>query len=225
MLLSIAVFAAFFTSCNIDNNSTTTPTNAAFLVAHASPDAPNIDVFVNDQNLLSNFPYGANTTYVGINPGTSNFKITETGTQNILAETNVNLLPSTGYSIFTIDSLNDISFSIVIDSFLAPSSDSIKLRFLNLSPNSPSIDLAIKDSTVLYTNRTFNDQNFVPTFARFVGLKAGIYNFEIRETGTSNLIYSFSNTLEGGRAYTIYAKGFAGGTGTQAFNTGLITNL
>ncbi len=224
-LLSLFVIVFATNGCNTKTDITT-PGPAIFLLTQTSPDAPNVDFVVNNQLVFTNVPpYDSSLYYLGIPGGIANFKVAQTGSSSLLLDENIDLAPNTAYSIFTVDSLNKISFAVVVDSFSTPSSDTALLRFFNFSPNSPAVDLALTGDTVLlFANRTFNDQAVFTSYGGFGFMNPATYNFEIRETGTSTVLYNFMETFEGGKAYTIYAKGFIGGIGTQAFGTSTIAN-
>lgn len=53
---------------------------AAIRVAHLSPDAPNVDVWVNAKRVLRNVPYEAVSNYLRLKPGQYRIRITATGT-------------------------------------------------------------------------------------------------------------------------------------------------
>jgi hypothetical protein len=131
------------------------------------------------------------------------------------------------YSLFLIDSVNKLQTTYISDSILkAPGADSVKLRFFHFSPNTPALDLAESGGgPVLFSNRMFNDVKLTPSYADFSYLPSGTYNFEIRLAGTSTVIATMpSVTLSGGKIYTLFAKGFFGGTGNHAPGIGIISN-
>lgn len=52
---------------------------AAVRVAHFSPDAPNVDVYVDDDRVLADVPYGSVSDYLAIEPGTHTVRVTPSG--------------------------------------------------------------------------------------------------------------------------------------------------
>jgi hypothetical protein len=131
------------------------------------------------------------------------------------------------YSLFLIDSVNKLQTTYISDSTLkAPDADSLKLRFFHFCTNEPALDLAESGGgPVLFSNRTFNDVSTTPSYARFSYLPPGTYSFEIRLAGTSTVIATMpSITLNGGKIYTLFAKGFAGGINNQTPAIGIIAN-
>lgn len=224
-LLALLGVVIAFISCNI-KKETLPPPQASFIVINASPDAPDMDVSYNKILLEDSLPFGSYTgAYTEVNPGITNIILMSTGTSTELINTNVEMQPGKAYSLFAIDSLNNIRLTAVSDTFMLPPVDSVKLRFLNFSPNSSSVDFSIAQDTILFSNRTFNDQENNSTLNKFISLKSGVYNFEVRNSTDSTILHSMPGiSLESGRVYTIYVRGFSGGTGVEAFTTSMIIN-
>src|SRR5437868_5168230 len=81
-LSSLVLVVGFFTSCL--NNSSSPAPSSAIIITHASPDAPNLDMYVDGGLSLSNLPYGTDTGYLAINPGTFQFDFTQNGSTTSL---------------------------------------------------------------------------------------------------------------------------------------------
>jgi hypothetical protein len=197
-------------SCNNKNDNTSVPVSY-FGVVNASPDSGNLDIYVGGNIAAQNFAYGADSGYFAINPGTYSLQAAPTGTSNFVINSNATFEPAKGYSVFTIDSTS----AVITDSFTAPSTDSVRVRFFNFSPNLPAVDLAVSGGSTWFTNRTFNDQASNGGYQSFVTIPAGTYNLELRTAGTSTVLLPLpSEGLEGGKVYTLYARGILGATGT-----------
>jgi Domain of unknown function (DUF4397) len=210
-------------SCNNDNSGTTPPI-ASFGIVHASPDAGNVDVYVGGSIAAQNFPYGSDTGYFAVTPGTYTLQVAPTGTSTFVINTSVSLAPGLTYSVFAIDSLSSIQAVTVQDDFTTPATDSVRVRFLHFSPNAPAVDIAVSGGSVLFANRTFNDQAANASLANFTTIAAGTYNLEVRAAGTSTVVLPAAVTLEGGKVYTLYAKGFLAGDGAQALGVGTVVH-
>lgn len=211
-------------SCN-DKNDSTTPPISSFGIVHASPDAGNVDVYVGGGAAAQNLAYGSDTGYFAVTPGTYTLQVAPTGTSNFVLSTNVSLSPGMTYSVFAIDSVSSIKAAVVEDNFTAPSTDSVRVRFLHFSPDAPAVDVAVAGGSTWFSNRTFNDQSANPSYQSFTTIKAGVYNLEVKAAGTSTVVLPIpSITLEGGKVYTLYAKGFLAGTSTQALGVGTVVH-
>ena len=225
MLLKPIVIAAMglaLVSCKKDDPA---PSTAKVMVVHASPNAPAVDVRINGAVALTNVAYPNNSNYADVTSGSTNIKVSPTGTTNYVIDATVTLEANKNYSVFAIDSVSKIKPAVVVDDLTAPAAGKSHVRFFHFSPNAPAVDIAVTGGAVLFSNRRFNDQSTNAALAAFTPLNAGTYNLEVRLAGTSTVVLAIPNvTLTAGKIYTVFAKGFVGGTGTQALGAQIIAN-
>lgn len=108
---------------------------------------------------------------------------------------------------------------MLTDDLTAPASGKAHVRFVHLSPNAPAVDVAVTGGAVVFGNKSFKD------YTAFTPLDAGTYNLEVRVAGTSTVALPLPGiTLQAGKIYTVFAKGFLGGTGSQALGAQIIAN-
>lgn len=167
-------------------------------------------------------------TIIGINNDTTYKNTTtllyQTTSKVTLDTAKITVQPDSACSLFIIDSANKLKHVFVADYLADSGSGSPKLRFFNFSPNAPAVDLAISGGQVLFGNRTFNDVSINKPLATFLATNAGTYNIDVRLTGTSNVVGTIAGVVfSAGKHYTLYTKGFYGGTGKQAFGVGIIS--
>lgn len=222
LLLSLALSAALFTACDNDDDDPVPQANV--MVVHASPNAPAVDVRVNNNVAKANLAYPTNTGYLAVNSGSTNLKVSPTGTTTYVIDANVTLEAGKNYSVFAIDSVSKIKAAVIGDDLTAPAAGKAHVRFFHLSANAPAVDIAVTGGPVVFGNRTFNDQGTNNRTA-FTPLDAGTYNLEVRVAGTNTVVLSLPNiALQSGKIYTVFAKGFLGGTGAQALGAEIIAN-
>ncbi len=225
LLGSLLLFGlcSVFTSCDKDDDTTIAKANV--MVVHASPNAPNVDVRVNNNVALTNVAYPNNSNYLSVDAGNTNIKVSPTGTMTYVIDGTVNLSANTNYSVFAVDSVNKIKASVVVDNLTAPAAGKAHIRFLLLAPNAPAVDVALAGGSVLFGGRTFNDQNTNAAVSNFTAVDAGTYNLEVRLANASTVVLPLPGiSLQAGKIYTVFAKGFVGGNGTQALGAQIITN-
>ncbi len=71
----------------------------------------------------------------------------------------------------------------------------------------------------MFGNKAFKD------YTAFTPLDAGTYNLEVRVAGTSTVALPLPGiTLQAGKIYTVFAKGFLGGSGSEALGAEIIAN-
>ena len=212
------------TSCDKDDDDDDTP-KSQVMVVHASPNGPAVDVRVNNAVAISNLAYPSNSNYTAVNSGATNLKVSPTGTMNYVIDANVTLAANTNYSVFAIDSVAKIKAAVVTDNLTAPAAGKAHVRFFHFSPNAPAVDIAVTGGSVLFPNRSFNDQGTNTSVINFTPLDAGTYNLEVRASGTNTVVLSLPGVvLTAGKIYTVFAKGFLGGTGAQALGAQIIMN-
>jgi hypothetical protein len=210
--------AVLFTSCKKEED---VHEHANVMVVHTSPDAPGVDLLVDDVKLNTaalNFP--SNTGYLELEAGTRNLKVNVAGTSTTVINADVPFTKDMSYSVFAVDSVSVISAIVLSDDLTAPAAGKAHVRFVHLSPDAPAVDVAVASSgTVVFGNKAFKE------YTAFTPLDAGAYDLDVRVAGTTTVALVLPTiTLEAGKIYTVFAKGFLGGTGAQALGAEIIVN-
>lgn len=223
-LTGILMLSLFVISCDKDDDDDVAA-QAQVMVVHASPNAPAVDVRINNAVALSSVAYPGNSAYTPLPAGTTNIKVSPAGTTTYVIDANENLAANTNYSVFAIDSVSKIKAAVVTDNLTAPASGKAHIRFFHFSPNAPAVDIAVTGGPVLFSNRTFNDQATNTALSNFTPVDAASYNLEVRLAGTNTVVLSVPNVpVTAGKIYTVFARGFVTGTGAQALGAQLIVN-
>lgn len=221
LFLTVALFASFsFTACSDDDPvaPVITPT-AAVMVIHASPDAPGVDLLVDNAVAGTNLTFPANTGYLEVEAGTRNVKVNVTGTQTTVIGADLNIAANTSYSAFAVNTVANLEPLILIDNLATPASGKAHVRFIHLSPDAPAVDITLSDGTVVFSNVAFKD------VIDFTPLDAGTYPLQVRVAGTSTVALDLGNiTLSPGKIYTVFAKGLLNGSGNQSLGAEIIVN-
>lgn len=219
-LTSATLFISLVMLSSCKKDEEVTKSYAKVLVTHASPNAPGVDLLVDNskQNTAAlNFP--SNTGYLQVEVGTRNIKVNVSGTSTTVINADLALSKDQNYSVFAIDSVSKISALVLTDDLTAPASGKAHVRFVHLSPNAPAVDVAVTGGAVVFGNKAFKD------YTAFTPLDAGTYNLEVRVAGTSTVALPLPGiTLQAGKIYTVFAKGFLGGTGSEALGAEIIAN-
>jgi hypothetical protein len=190
-------------------------------VIHASPDAPGVDLLVDNGIVGTNLTFPNNTGYLTLNSGTKNIKVNVTGTSTTAIEADLLLSAFTNYSVFAVDLVSNITPLVVVDNLEAPASGNSHLRFLHLSPDAPAVDVTLSNGTV-----TFNIENVsFKGFTDFTPLVAGTYDIQVKEAGTDTVVLDIPQvTFNDGTIYSVFAKGLVSGSGDQQLNAEIIVN-
>jgi hypothetical protein len=224
MLFTMVSFVAVLslTACSDDDNTTApTPTaKANVLVVHASPDAPGVDLLVDNAVAGTNLTFPNNTGYLQVNAGTRNVKVNVTGTSTTVIQANLNLMENKSYSVFAVNQVSAIEPLVFEDNLSNPASGKAHVRFIHLSPDAPAVNITLTDGTIVFGNVSFKGS------VDFTPLDAATYNLQVRDAATNQtVVLELPNiTLQAGKIYTVFAKGLLGGSGTQALGAQIIVN-
>jgi hypothetical protein len=220
LAIVLGLFTISFVAC--DNDDGTSPPamqKSNIMVIHASPNAPGVDLLLDNSNAGTNLTFPNNTGYVEITSGMRNIKVNVTGTQTTVIEADLSFENNKNYSIFAVDSVANLSPIVFEDNLAAPASGKAHVRFIHLSPNAPAVDITLTDGTVVFGNVAFKE------FKDFTPLDAASYDLQVRVAGTSTVVLDLPGIgLTSSKIYTVFAKGFVGGAGDQALGAEIIVN-
>lgn len=192
--------------------------NAMVRVVHASPDAGNVDVFVDGTKLLTNFAFGTVTNYVPLAAGQHQIQVAPTGkgasaviTQRVSVD---------GGVVYTIAALGTSSTGYSLAAFVDKNSVSgnmASVRVYHLSPDAGPVNVATGGKTVIsgltYTNASSS-----------LSVPGGSYTFNITATDT-NATVPLSATLNGGMVYSVFAIGLLKDTPALTFKVASATGV
>jgi hypothetical protein len=189
------------------------------MAVHASPDAPAVNLLVDNVIAGTGLAFPDNTGYLNVSAGSHNVKVNVTGTSTTVIDANVSVTGGMSYSVFAVDSVANISALVLADDLTTPATGKAHVRFVHLSPNAPAVDIAVQGGGVVFGNKAFKE------YTAFTPLDAGTYDLEVRLAGTSTVVLPLPGiTLQAGKIYTVFARGFVGGTGAQALGAEIIVN-
>ena len=220
LFLMLVFGITVFTGCSEDDEvMAPVPSTSKVLVTHASPDAPGVDILVDNAVAASNLTFPNSVGYAQLNSGTRNVKVNVTGTSTTAVEANLPLEANKNYSVFAVNSVSAFEAIVLEDDLTAPASGKAHVRFIHLSPDAPAVDITLTDGTVVFGDYIFKEAS------AFTPLNAATYNLQVRLAGTSTVVLELPNiALTAGKIYTVFAKGFVAGTGTQALGAQIIAN-
>ncbi len=190
------------------------------MVIHASPDAPAVDLLVDDAVAGSGLAFPNNTDYLAVSAGSHNLKVNVSGTNTTVIEADLDFMRDMYYSVFAIDSVAKIKPLVIEDDLTAPAAGNAHVRFIHLSPNAPAVDITTTNGDIVFGNVSFSE------YTAFTPLGAGTYNLQVRVQGTDTVVLELPGiTLEDGKIYTVFAKGFVGETGSKELGAQIIVNM
>jgi len=220
ILSFILVASLAMIACSDDNNpADPDPQEGQVMAVHTSPNAPVVDILVNSVAVVEGLGFTENTGYLAVPAGSQNFKVYVPALDAVIFDQTLPVAPTTYFSVFAVDSVENIYFLITNDDLSNPAAGKAHVRFMHLSPNAPAVDITDTNGNILFGGYKFSD------YSDFTPIDAGTYDLEVRLQGTNTVVLPLNDiVLEDGKIYTVYAKGFVGGAGNQALGAEIIVN-
>lgn len=206
-LFFVLVGLAILPACSDDESpmSPMAPADgAAFVrVAHLSPDAGPVDVWVDGAVALSGVPFRGFSGYLELAAGAHLVQVTPAGQSTpVVIEATVSLEDGKSYTVAARGLASDSSINAtVLADDRAPTAGSAEVRFVHASPGAPAVDITLTDGTVLFGNVAFTE-------SQAIAVPAGTYDLQVRATGSSSVVLTFGDVpLSAGTNYSVYAIG------------------
>ncbi len=197
--------------CGDDDDDGGTEPTALIRVVHNSPDAPNVDVRFNDDEVLADVPYLASSGYLEVPTGPANLKVLVTGTETIAIEEDVVLDADTAYTVIATNLVADIAAMILIDNIEPPADGETRVRLIHGAVSAPPVDIFVTGPEDPLGEPALTNVPYMAVADNNV-LPAGTYRVRIAPTGTTDVVIdSGAVPLESGVPYTAIAVDAVGG--------------
>ncbi|HMB50590.1 MAG TPA: DUF4397 domain-containing protein, partial [Natronoarchaeum rubrum] len=171
-------------------------------VAHLSPDAPNVDVYVGGDPVLEDVPYRAVSEYLELAPGTYEVMITAAGDQDTVVFDDELEVPEGNFTVAALGELaeeNQPFAPVVLEDDLSDPGEMARVRLVHASPDAPAVDVTVAESG----DALFEDVAFGEAAAAEV--PAGSYTLEVRpatENNDGEVAATFDVELMAGTVYS-----------------------
>ncbi|WP_125152398.1 DUF4397 domain-containing protein [Clostridium rectalis] len=172
---------------------------------HASPDAPKVDVYLNNKILVKNLEYKDFTDYFAMQPGYYVLKVYPSGSTSVpVIDTNIFISNNQILTGAILNFLKELYFKPIEDTVMSPIKDKVMLRFAHLSPNTRSVNVSIANSGIIFTDISFSE------VTQYEAIDPGIYGIQVRGSNTDDVLLLSPNIiLKGNNFYTIYLVGLS----------------
>jgi hypothetical protein len=213
-LLTLLLAATALTAaCDDDDDNTGPEGEARIRVVHASPDAPEVDVLLDDTEVLSDVPYLVASGYLETSAGDHNLKVNAAGTTTTVIDADATLADGTDYTVIASGLVAEIEPIILVDDNSAPEAGNVRVRAIHGAPSAPAVDVYVTApdadldaATPVLTNVAFGD------VAPYLEVPAGDYQVRVTPAGTKIVVIdSGALTLASGQVRTAIAVDAPGG--------------
>lgn len=189
-------------------------TPAQLRTVHASADAPNVDVIVDDSvTLVSDLAFPDATPILPVDPADYNVKVTAAGNASaVVIDADLTLDAGITYDVLAVNELAAIEPLVLTDDY-RPVITEAKVRIIHASPTAQDVDIYV-------TEQGANIANLDPTLAGvpfktstgFLSLAAGAYDVTVTPAGSKTpAIGPTPIGINAGGIYTAIARDADGG--------------
>ncbi len=191
-------------------------TTADVRAGHLSPDAPAVDVIVNDDlanPLFNAATFPSLTPYASVPPATYNIKVVDDASQSLtVINEDLALARGVSYSVLAVGLLADIEPLVLTDDRRSIATEA-RVRIVHGSPSAGNVDIyvAAPSTDISTINPTFPNVPFKANTG-YVGLAGGTYEVSVTPAGAKTPIAIFATLpIANGDIFTVIARDNTGG--------------
>ncbi|NFD57080.1 DUF4397 domain-containing protein [Clostridium botulinum] len=176
-------------------------------ILHASPDAPAVDIYINDNLIYKGLSYKSFTEYMPLISMVYSIKVFPTGKKDVpLINKFFFIPPNSIYTIAATNFLKNIALFPILDKKLDNKNpNKAYIRFVHLSPNAPKLDFYMNGKKI------FNSIGY-KNITNYSAVDPKNYTLNLKISNTENTILTSPNAnLKDDKYYTVYAVGLANG--------------
>jgi hypothetical protein len=221
-LAAVSLFSIGTLLSSCSTKETPVPESASLMAVNTSPSPATFNAYINGGKITSSgaLAFGGAIAYLRLNTGENTVKFTTASSTESLVTKKVILENKKIYSLFLIDKEAKLDFLVANDDVAAAPTTKALIRFINLSPDAPALDLAVKDGAALITDKAYKASS------SFIEIEPKKYIFQIKNKTATPVQAELAETeIKAGGIYTLLSIGLVTPTGLDPKITAkLITN-
>lgn len=189
LLISALSSLLFLSGCNSDSSS---KPSADLRFIHASPDAPIVNIVVNDQNAYEDLDYAESTPFIKVRAGNNDLAVDGQVLADLVRVIEADNFASAQNSKITVIAGGLVSAigPIVVDNTEQnPGADEVAVQVVHASPAAPAVDVYVTADT---TNINDVGANFSFDFGESIdagNLPAATYRIRVTLANTKTVVY------------------------------------
>ncbi|MBL8231661.1 MAG: DUF4397 domain-containing protein [Bryobacterales bacterium] len=113
---------------------------------HASPDAPPVDILVNNGKVLEALPFKEYSEYLPVPAGTYEVKVNVSGTATTVLSANPTLQAGRFYTAMAVGFVGKapaLELLLLSDEIVEPRSGQVRVRAIHAAPSAPAVDVYV----------------------------------------------------------------------------------
>lgn len=186
-------------------------------IIHASPDAPAVDVYVNEvpgvgSPAITGLAFTQGTGYIGLPTGTYDLAVTATGAFSpVISAPGFAIDETQDITIVAVNFLSSIQ-PLVLNDDRTSDPFAARVRFVHAAPDVPTVDIGLAGGgPLLFDGVSFGESG------GYISVGAGSYDLDVLLGGTGTVALSVPGVeLQNGFVYTIFAMGSLATNDVQA---------
>jgi len=211
---AVALLSVFLTSCikSPSSNPGPLPPTALITVIQASPDEPPVDFYFGASK-ADNTPlvFGQGLDYFSAPSGQSTVYFYGSSAMNTIASASITLVTNGAYSLFLDNTVSKPGIFLLPDTLVQPASGDASVRFIDLSPDAPAVNLVIQGGKTMVSSVSFEGHS---SFLPINGNASYVFNVVNASTGAV-LATMPASRLNAGTAYSILFEGLSASTNSS----------
>ena len=181
-------------------------------VAHMSPDAPAVNVQLDNETVVQGADFSDVTEYLSVEPGDHRITITAADDESqVVFDEQLSFEAGTNYTVTAAGEVSEngtqeFSPLVLTDAAEAPAGENASIRLVHVSPDAGPVDVTLNQTgDVLFDNATFGNET------EYATVPSGVYTLNVRQAAEDNngtIVESFNVSLVNETAYTAFAAGY-----------------
>ncbi|MCB9689225.1 MAG: DUF4397 domain-containing protein [Alphaproteobacteria bacterium] len=189
---------------------------SAVQAVHLSPDAPNVDIWVNGVRALEDVPYLGVTPSVVVQPGSYDLALSVTGDANAVLGGTIDVADRTAYTLVAWDAVSNLTPAVLTNDVRGLARGSIRLQVSHGAVGVGTVDLwELSTGTKLVDDFQWGDTTRldVPRGALALGLDLDEdavpdVTFSVPDLGANTIVNVFAiNDADGVALFAVYPDG------------------
>lgn len=175
--------------------------NAQLRIGHLSPDAPAVNVYVDDELLLEGVEFGTIGEFVDVDAGSYDVSIVPAAGGDAVIDRTLTIDADTSYTVLAVGELADIDTLVLTDEEPTIRESDARVRFVHTAVDAPAVDVWANDAS-LFEGIAFGE------ISSFATVDAGAYDLRVVPSDASDAVLELPGTgFDGAASYTIFAVG------------------